>query len=872
MATSNQRDEPPLTGDRHPAYSDDLNSQTKRTQKPPTINPPPVLAPTAEPESSKPSRESSPSRPNARALDGSKIPHTSRSRKNSQDLSPNRAISTNLSSQPSVPSAAAVQRALSAANKTQQSPNIDGVFEAPRAEQLYSSRSSEVTPQWPRSPRITSPPPPVSVRNLHRKSDSETVPSNTSIKRLAVSTPAYGQNNTENQEGPKSAPSKDVSNKTSASEVSTPRTSLPTVTEDVVPPHSAPLSKTPLSTESNGSTASSKAEDGESGNDSGENRQLSARTGENEQRRDQPLGPSRSSSAIIPKRSLTSMNLTKTKPTVDPPLRSMTVETETVSSIPQVSLNVGGGERGVSGRSDPNSSVRLQPSNETIRPKKEKKKVTRKQPSINAGTVSSKADIFEAKVASAVDEANSSDSDETFVYESNPAESQNAQHFRHHSRTPSATSMASQKDFYASKYARPNVKDGGRGVTGKRSMKFTNTFHHNNLDGEMAQGSLRSDGRSGNATPRHHHIGRYGRGGHPSLFDSDSPFQQGNKPTSPRTSYGTANGRSRPNSPRVAAARIPPSARKPEAYGWENDEEAADDERAPLIGSVRISRNRHGRRPNSSSLRQMEYIGQRRRSFSSRYGACAIVTILIVVIILGATIFVVGLTKSLLDVEVRRISNVLASEQEIMLDLDVRATNPNLFAITVSDMDVNIFAKSGYVGNSEAWRYYQEELQKLETFAGEVGKHRETRSLRVGKAELAWPGTRTIPGGIDEGNDPIEDPAGDPQTMLLGRIFEFDSPLVFDASPLQRQSSRSSGELRLAKPGNKTEVGGSARWEKVLQHPFELIVRGVLKYQLPLSSRYKSASINSRVKVDPEDESDNKGSHNSSSKSVITKR
>lgn len=429
--------------------------------------------------------------------------------------------------------------------------------------------------------------------------------------------------------------------------------------------------------------------------------------------------------------------------------------------------------------------------------------------------------------------------------------------------------MASQKDYYASKYSRPNLKDSGQGVTGKRSMKFTNTFHHNNLDGETAQGSVRSDGRSGNATPRHH-IGRYGRGGHPSLFDNESPFQQGSKPTSPKT-YGTANGRSRPNSPRISGYRVPPNTRKSEMYSWENDEEAADDERAPLVGSVRISRNRHGRRPNSSSLRQMEYMGQRHRGFGSRYGACAIVTMLIVAIIFGATLFVVGLTKSLLDVEVKHISNVLASEQEIMLDLDVRARNPNLFAITVSNMDVNIFAKSGYVGNSRAWRDYQDQLQRVR----EIGRRRSGRNISKSLAnhqqETTLSTTQGLAGGVDEGNDPIEDPAGDPQTMLLGRITEFDSPLVFEASPLRRQFSHSSGEVRLAKPGNETEVGGSLRWEKVLQHPFELIVRGVLQYQLPLSSHRKSASINSRIKVDPEDDTNDKRSRVSSREHMVMK-
>lgn len=107
--------------------------------------------------------------------------------------------------------------------------------------------------------------------------------------------------------------------------------------------------------------------------------------------------------------------------------------------------------------------------------------------------------------------------------------------------------------------------------------------------------------------------------------------------------------------------------------------------------------------------------------------------------------------------------------------------------------------------------------------------------------------------GTDEGNDPIDDPEGDSQIMLLGRIFEFDSPLIFEASPLRHRSQSSVGELRLSKPGNETEEGGTERWEKVIQHPFELIVRGVLKYQLPLSSRVRTASIRASVIVHPDE-------------------
>src|SRR5690606_22673640 len=106
-------------------------------------------------------------------------------------------------------------------------------------------------------------------------------------------------------------------------------------------------------------------------------------------------------------------------------------------------------------------------------------------------------------------------------------------------------------------------------------------------------------------------------------------------------------------------------------------------------------------------------------------------------------------------------------------------------------------------------------------------------------------------GNRDDGTNPMPDPEEDKQTMLLGRIFQFDSPLVFEGSPFNHFAYNSSGEIRLPNPGNKTETGGSDRWERVIAHPFELIVRGVLKYQVPLSGRLRTAVIGGKVKVTP---------------------
>jgi hypothetical protein len=795
------------------------------------------------------SREGSPIRPQTKPpLPGST--QSSRSRKNSQELSPTRSPAMS-GSFASIPSAAAVQRALSANKPSMHSATVDGVLEGSRTDK--PNRSGDNSPHWPISPRLRSPPPSSSNSRssipILRKAESDSTPATATLKRSAASSTFDGSDYFHLKETERDDMQSRAGVRTPARGASVNASGLETVAEGSMPntPAIGPLLN--LSGDHhieskrldvNESEFPTKSDISSAKENVGSGTELGGPT-DNAEKPDASLKTA-NAAAIRPasslaKRSFTNLASTKNRPAPES-MRSMTVETETVSSIPQVVLGVNG-ERGASGRMNSSSSVRPRPSSETIRPKKEKKKQTRKPPSLHSGTVSSKADIFEAKVASAIDETNSSDSEETFVYESNPAE-RNARN-THHSRTPSATSLASQIDQYGTRN-KLNARDASHGVAAKKSMKFTNNAYNSNLDGEVGnQGSTRSSVRNGGSTPRHHHIGRYGRGGHASLFDADSPFTQANKASSPRTSVGNMGKLPRPNSPRTAGGRLPSSPRKSDLYPYDLEGEAADDERTPLVGSVRVNRSRHTRRPFSNSSRLSDYREQQDRSCCSRYGACIIVTLLLLVLCIGAGTFVMALNKPLVDVSVRHIQNVLASEQELMLDLDVQATNPNLFAITVNDLDVNVFAKSGYAGTAALWRGHQSQSASLwtarrEQLLGGRGSNYHTAE------------------GVDKGTDPIEDPEGDLQTMLLGEIFDFDSPLMFEPSPLRRRSTSSVGEVRLAKPGNKTEECGSARWERVLQHPFELHVRGVIKYQLPISSKTRSASIDKTFNVVPKED------------------
>ena len=641
---------------------------------------------------------------------------------------------------------------------------------------------------------------------------------------------------------------------------------------------------------------------------------------------------------LAPRKSYSQLNPAKIK-VGEGFVKNMTVETETVSSVPQVAVGGGAGERGLPGRTETGGSLRLKPSSETIRPRKDKKKTMRKAPSINSGTgglsfrrfhhhhicsrapcpeiipshfasspelplgyipdhfystsafkpnvnsehrpqrtsggstplqvdskfipsntgltssrartASSKADIFEAKVASAVDEANSSDSAETFVYESNPPEPLSARPTRYHSRTPSATSMASQVDHFGGRHR----QDGHHSIAGKKSMKFANNSHLINSHGDSGEKAIgTAAGNSGRLTSgnssHHHHVGRHNRGaaGHTSLFDNESPFPNAAKPLRASVS-GTAR-----MSPRVASPRSPhffrvsgTAVKSNTALIYDLEDEGTDDERTPLVNSVRAGQTRVSRRPR---YRHAGYDEETAGGYCRRVTSWILAGGLVGLLIAAVVMALIMCSKPLIDVHIKDIQNVLASEQEIMLDLHVRAINPNLVAIQVSDLDVNIFAKSKHIGTSAPRRNH------LLSSAEEHKDHHmstanSSTSTKFNHSTIELKSLRTG-NGVDEGNDPIEDPEGDSQTMLLGQIFDFDSPLIFDPSPVRHQSLSSVGEVRLARPGNMTEEGGSDRWEKVLQHPFELIVRGVLRYSLPISSRSRSASIGGSVTVHPE--------------------
>lgn len=385
-----------------------------------------------------------------------------------------------------------------------------------------------------------------------------------------------------------------------------------------------------------------------------------------------------------------------------------------------------------------------------------------------------------------------------------------------------------------------SVIDGGGGpaVAPKKNPKFVNSSASTGNDSlttgdEDGKGTGRSNGGSARGTTRHHHhIGRWGRqpgNSLPSLFDKESPIPNAARaklsgstsrspsgPTSPRNPMSSRNGLS----PKKSSMQMSAS--------YDLDDTGADDERTPLIGPGRS--NRSGRRRGPHSLREAESQSfGRRASYLNRFAACLVLTMMLLLVITGAIGFMFATSQPMTNIELVSISNVVTSEQVLMFDVSVKAHNPNIVVVTIDQANLEIFAKSEHAGTDSDWREHSH---------GPEGMH-------------PW-------------DDPLDDPpSGEPDddnddskpNVLLGRITEFDSPLTFEGSLFHKGSSQSTGEMQLAYPGNGTS-GGSKRWERIYQNEFDLIVKGVVKYSLPLSAHIRSATVSGRTHVKPNSAND----------------
>jgi len=261
---------------------------------------------------------------------------------------------------------------------------------------------------------------------------------------------------------------------------------------------------------------------------------------------------------------------------------------------------------------------------------------------------------------------------------------------------------------------------------------------------------------------------------------------------------------------------------------YDPDDTAADDERTPLIhpSSTRSARAR-GRRVGTGLRHYSRQDSPDRQLFLGRSSACWIFLFMFFmagVLTLG---FVVVTTEPLQEVHIERLRNIVASEQELMLDLVVSARNPNIIGVSVDTLNLDVFAITKHAKPED----------------GTYSSHRSSFHNRR-KNNFLVPRDDSPLDPPDFDDDPGVD------TILLGSIHVFDSPLSFAGFPWQHEDSISTGAVTLTNPGKTSNR--TIEWERAIKYNFDLEIKGVLKYRLPLTSDVKRAPVTYKVTVKPQ--------------------
>ncbi|KAI8369536.1 uncharacterized protein BYT42DRAFT_584795 [Radiomyces spectabilis] len=225
----------------------------------------------------------------------------------------------------------------------------------------------------------------------------------------------------------------------------------------------------------------------------------------------------------------------------------------------------------------------------------------------------------------------------------------------------------------------------------------------------------------------------------------------------------------------------------------------SDEENVPLLQHHRF----HGRRRRKPSQKQKQTSKSRLLWILSS----SIMSFLILWLIL------IVMANPLTDIEILNISNVLATEKELIFNLQIRARNSNWWAINISQGSLSIFASSHYVPTYCAVSSYSDPLAPLNP----------------------------------HGADPAE---------FLGTIYELEEPLVFTAAGLFNSvTSTRSCQIQLKAPGTiNNDRSGNERWSLLIRYPYELTIRGVLRYRLSRwhpNNQLHSARVCKVSRIDP---------------------
>ncbi|KAI9256622.1 hypothetical protein BDA99DRAFT_539677 [Phascolomyces articulosus] len=230
------------------------------------------------------------------------------------------------------------------------------------------------------------------------------------------------------------------------------------------------------------------------------------------------------------------------------------------------------------------------------------------------------------------------------------------------------------------------------------------------------------------------------------------------------------------------------------SYGGDGGGYTSDDEEAtaPLL----LSRTTRQQKPSSSS-----------HDSSSCGRICFNVTIGLFAAFICIFLLTLYRATPLTDMTVQ-LGRVLASDKELIFDIQVKANNWNWWTVHIADADIGVFAFSQIV-----------------PLMDEISSYNSTTN------------GMTV--------------TGDPVPEYLGNFYHFDEPLSFPSTFIINNPAKAISQIRIKNPG--ADKTGSERWSRMIRYPYGLVTRGVLKYNpISFAPIYpQSAVICNVARVDP---------------------
>jgi Vacuolar segregation subunit 7 len=200
----------------------------------------------------------------------------------------------------------------------------------------------------------------------------------------------------------------------------------------------------------------------------------------------------------------------------------------------------------------------------------------------------------------------------------------------------------------------------------------------------------------------------------------------------------------------------------------------------------------------------------------------AILTSTLILLTMLTIGFVFQTSRSLENLHLANITNIVVSQEELVMDISLEAGNPNILRVILGEsISLDIFARSD---------------------------HFEDKSLseEIHPAGI-WPPWLFPP----EDSKPPKTNLSEGPSLLLGTVRSLEAPLSFPPTGFRSPPTTSQrSELKLMGPAANAS-NGQEKWAKCILFNFELIVRGTIKYRAPIGGKERAGGVEWRGMVDP---------------------